>query len=320
VCVPTFCRHNRFVENCRICTPREPGGGQPRSAAPAPARRASGGTGRSRSAAGLRVRHAERAADDGYRSGLASGLRAEADAGRLADEIAFAAGRLAELAAAPPGPYAEAAAAQDPEEGLWLAFLIAYIGPAEGDDPFGAIESARVPWSSGEVPLLDGVVAGPRGAYEEGRGARTISAYRAWAQRAGSQREALAGDDLWKPDRRFARAFERLALPGLHRAARFELLVSLGRLGLADVRAGLLFLGAGDGDTTIAAKRAFGIGDPLLLERRAADLAAEAQVPLEALDLALFNWGRGEHTLGGASEGASDEAVRARVRAALEIG
>lgn len=319
--MPTFCRHNRFVENCRICTPREPGGGRPRSAsAAAPARRAAGGgSGRSRSASGLRVHRSERAADDGYRSGLASGLRAAADALRLADEIAFAAGRLAELAAAPRGLYAEAAGAPDPEEALWLAFLIAYVGPTEGDDPFEAIEAARVPWSSGELPRLDGVVAGPRGAYADGRGERTVTAYRGWAQRAGSQQAALAGDDLWKPDRRFARAFERLALPGLHRAARFELLVSLGRLGLADVRPGSLFFGAGDGDTTIAAKRAFGIGDPLLLERRAADLAAEADVPLEALDLALFNWGRGEHTLGGASEGAFDEAVRARVRAALGV-
>jgi len=44
----------------------------------------------------------------------------------------------------------------------------------------------------------------------------------------------------------------------------------------------------------VAAKRVFGIGDPFLLERRAADLAEACQVPLEALDLALFNWGRPE--------------------------
>ena len=42
--------------------------------------------------------------------------------------------------------------------------------------------------------------------------------------------------------------------------------------------------------TTLAAKRVFGIGDPLLLERRAAALADAAAVPVEALDLALANW------------------------------
>ncbi|MCW3070047.1 MAG: hypothetical protein JWL67_2672, partial [Solirubrobacterales bacterium] len=41
---------------------------------------------------------------------------------------------------------------------------------------------------------------------------------------------------------------------------------------------------------TVAAKRVFGIGDPLLLERRAAALAAAASAPIETLDLALANW------------------------------
>ena len=35
----------------------------------------------------------------------------------------------------------------------------------------------------------------------------------------------------------------------------------------------------------------FGIGDKILLERRARTLADAAEVPIEALDLALFNWG-----------------------------
>src|SRR5260370_24077859 len=39
----------------------------------------------------------------------------------------------------------------------------------------------------------------------------------------------------WPPDRRFARLFERLALPGLSRAARYELLASLGRLEIYDL-------------------------------------------------------------------------------------
>jgi hypothetical protein len=41
---------------------------------------------------------------------------------------------------------------------------------------------------------------------------------------------------------------------------------------------------------TTAAKRALGIGDPMLLERRAAALAEACQLPLASLDLALYNW------------------------------
>jgi hypothetical protein len=113
-------------------------------------------------------------------------------------------------------------------------------------------------------------------------------------------------------------AFERLSLPGFHRAARFDLLVSIGRLGLVDVRAGALRLGGSDLVTTTA-KRAFGIGDPVLLERRAAELAEACEVPLEALDLALENLGRppGEGLRLGASADAPDEAARDRALAAL---
>jgi hypothetical protein len=116
-----------------------------------------------------------------------------------------------------------------------------------------------------------------------------VAAYRAWAERAGSQAAAFTGDGSWSAQRRFDRVFERLALPGFHRDARFDLLVTVGRLGLYDVRAGRLHLG-GDNDVTLAAKRVLGIGDPLLLERRAAELAEACEVPLDALDLALFNW------------------------------
>ncbi len=69
---------------------------------------------------------------------------------------------------------------------------------------------------------------GRAAAHDPARGARHVDAYRAWATRAGSQAAAFAGEAAWSPERRFARAFERLALPGLHRDARFELLVSLG--------------------------------------------------------------------------------------------
>ena len=157
---------------------------------------------------------------------------------------------------------------------------------------------------------------GPRSAHEPGRGTKTLEAYRTWAARAGSQASAFTGDVAWTPERRFARAFERLSLPGLHRDARFDLLVTLGRLGVYDMRGASLALG-GVNDVTVGAKRAFGIGDPMLLERRASDLAQACSIPLEALDLGLHNWQRGERvTLGlGLDAEAEPDAVSAISRA-----
>lgn len=227
------------------------------------------------------------AADDGYRSQLVAGMKATADAERLAAELAFAAARLAQLEAEPPGIYAEIAVEPDPEEALWLAFLTAYLTPTEGDDPFAAIAAARVPWASGELPVLE-VALGLRTSREAQAGERTVLAYRAWAQRAGSQQAAFAGESAWTPERRFDRVFERLALPGFGRPGRYELLVSLGRVGAVDLRPSSLQFT--DDATTVAAKRVFGIGDKMLLERRARELADAVELPIEALDLALFNW------------------------------
>jgi hypothetical protein len=269
----------------------------------------------------VRVRRLERAADDGYRSALAPGLRASADAVRLTAEIAFAAGRLERLSVAPPGLYADVAAAGDVEERAWLAFQIAYLCPLEDDDPFAAIRSARTTWASGEPPAVEGVQTGPRSAHDPDRGSTTFDAYRAWAERAGSQAQAFTGEDAWTAERRFGRVFERLALPGLQRDARFDLLVTLGRLGVFELRAGTLALGGAD-DVTVAAKRAFGIGDPLLLERRAAALADACGVPLEALDLGLFNWGRPpdeRSTLGLGPDAEPDASALAGARAALGL-
>ena len=248
----------------------------------------------------MRVRKLTQAADDGYRSELVPGVKASADAERLAAELAFATARLAELAADPPGAYAEIAADPDPEEALWLAFLTAYLSPTEGDDAFAAIRAAHVPWASGELPDLD-VALGIRTSHDPSAGSRTVLAYRAWATRAGSQEAAFAGDASWTPERRFDRLFERLAVQGFGRPGRYELLVSLGRLGVADVRPSTLQLT--DDATTVAAKRVFGIGDKMLLERRARDLADAVALPIEALDLALFNWAapsRGRSTMGSA--------------------
>ncbi len=338
--MPTFCRHNHLIQNCPICAREQQvdlrpivSSAAPKSTQPRPARPASEGgrsgstrvrSGASRTGArggsGVRVRQLVRGIDDGYSSQLVPGLRSSDDAERLAEELAFAAARLATLASRPPGLYAEVAApGGDPEERTWLAFLIAYLGPLEGEEPFAAIEAARVPWAAAESLALDGVEIGPRGVHDAARGGRTVEAYRAWAGRSGSQSAAFTGEPSWPPERRFARVYERLALPGLTRDARFELLTSLGRLGVYDVQAAALQLGGSDTVTT-AAKRVLGIGDPMLLERRAADLAAASELPLEALDVGLYNWDRGSRArLGMPADAEADPAVLDSVRAALGL-
>lgn len=327
--MPTFCRHGRFVENCPICKTKEP----PRQpAGPGAARRAAGGGGgRARSRAGvsrgargggdLRVRRLARAADDGYGSELVPGIRATADALRLADEVAFAAARLRVLATEPPGLFGQVAAADDPEEAIWLAFLIAYLAPLEGEDPFAGVRAARVPWATGELPDLEAAACGERTSHDSARGTATVEAYRAWAARAGSQRSALAGDASWTPQRRFDRAFERLALPGFGRGGRYDFLVVLGATRVVELEASSLQVGQASDATVVAAKRVFGIGDAINLQRRAADLAHAAEVPIAALDLGLVNWARpeGARIHGGTPNAAAEAADVERLRTVLAV-
>jgi hypothetical protein len=317
--VPSFCRHNHLIQNCPICSREQaielrpvvsssaPRASQARSGTAEPTR-PRGGSPRSAPGSRLRVRRLDRGADDGYHSPLVPGLKSSAEAARLAEELAFATGRLTKLEHDPPGLYAEVADREEEiEERTWLAFLIAYICPLEGEDPFAEIRRVRTSWGSGTLPVLDDVVTGPDTAHDPSRGTRTVDAYRAWAVRAGSQAAAFTGEPAWPAQRRFARAFERLGLPGLHRDARFGLLVTLGRLGVYDLEAGALQLG-GDNPVTLAAKRALGIGDPLLLERRAAELAQACGLPLETLDLGLRNWERGRRVALGVDADAEAEA------------
>jgi hypothetical protein len=319
--LPTFCRHNRFVQNCPICSK------ELEAAAPAkPARRSaprSRGAGAPASSA-VRIRRAARRADDGYRNELVPGLRVAGDASSLAQELGFAAARLDELSTSPPGLYGEVASAPDLEEASWLAFLLAYFSPTEGPEAFGPVQGARTAWATGEVPAPDGLALGPRTAHAPDRGTETLVAYRRWADRAGSQAAAFTGEAGWDRARRFDRAFERLALPGFHRSARFDLLTTLAWTGRYELRAGSLLLAGAhaDDDTAVAAKRVFGIADPLLIDRRAATLAEACEVPLEALDLALFNWQRGEDaraTLGAGAAARADTARSERAASALGV-
>jgi hypothetical protein len=326
--MPTFCRHNRFLERCPICSKTLPGRSPAGASSPrakAPSRARSGAeAGRRRRARGddVRVQREGRAVDDGYRSALVPGLRASADASRLAEEIAFSSGRLLALATQPPGLFgqARALAAADLERATWTCFLIVYLGPLEGADPFAGIRLAlaRAPapgappspggLPGGEPPDLRDIPLGPHTSHDPARGADTLIAYGQWIARGGlasvsaparsaegAQALAFTGDPGWSPRRRFERLFERLALPGLVRMGRYDLLVTLGRLGLYEMVPDSLHLARGRGLspedlTTLAAKRLLGIGDALLLERRAAALAEAISVPVETLDLALANW------------------------------
>jgi hypothetical protein len=218
------------------------------------------------------TRKLARAQDDGYRNALVPGLRATADAERLASALLIAAERLE-----PPGPYDAVATEPDPEQATWLAFLLALAGP-DAPELQDAITAAAPRFADAELPAVSDTQA------------RTVAAYRQWAERAGSQAAGFTGEEDWSPQRRFARVFERLALPGMSRAARFELLATLGAAGLYDLAPDQLQLGIEDDATTQAAKRILLSGDKMLLERRARDLAAATEVPLAALDRAFALW------------------------------
>jgi hypothetical protein len=338
--MPTFCRHNRFIERCPICSKTLPGNapsgaGMPR--ARGAARAGSPGSGvRGRRVRGeaVRVHREGRAEDDGFRSPLVPGVRASADAQRLAEEIAFSSGRLLELATEPPDLYGEvrALAGADLEGASWSCFLIAYLCPLDDENPFVGIRAALAgptPVPQGELPDLEGIPLGPRTSHDPARGVETLVAYRQWVERGGSagsaaapsstgeitnpgtQAAAFSGDPAWTPERRFERLFERLALPGFARMGRYDMLVLLGRLGLYELRPGSLHMAGAPADdvTTLAAKRVFGIGDPILLDRRAAALAEAAAVPIETLDLALANWASARRaTMGFPAETADDGA------------
>jgi hypothetical protein len=283
--MPTFCRHNRLLQNCTICAREQhfearpvvsssaPKSTQPREERtraerkPREARAAKPGSPRG-TASSVRVRRLARGVEDGYRSPLVPGLKSSEDAERLAEEIAFAAWRLALM---------EQVAAGDTSN---------LVPPAWSEIAANGDVEART------ILAIRHVLDGPRGP-NSGNRESVIAGIEAWGARQTSLAVAFNGEPSWTPERRFERLFERLGgVRGLGRDTRYELLTLLGRLGVYQIRAGKLFPG-GENETTWAAKRALGIGDPLLLERRAADLAQACGVQVEALDLALHNWGSG---------------------------
>lgn len=270
--MPLFCRHNRFEANCPICSKekaaaRRPAGGaasaRSRSSSPPAARRHGAGQRGGR----VVTKRLARAGDDGYRHELVPGIKATADAERLAACLAWAAARLQF-----PGPHPQLAELE-PEQATWIAFLLAIAAP----ELHAPLIAANPPWPDGDTGGL-------------GAGA-TIAAYRAWVARSGSQAAAITGEPSWTPARRFGRVFDRLALPGFARSQRYEFLAVLGAAAVYALEADALHVNvAHDDAATLAAKRALNSGDAMLLERRAAALARATGVPIGALDRGLALW------------------------------
>ncbi len=238
------------------------------------------------------------------------------------------------------GLYAEARALaeHDLPQATRMCFLIAYLSPLDvppagapqphgapprdsgpdGDDPFLGI---RLALARGEPSDLDGIPLGPRTSHDPARGTETLRAYENWVE---NQAGAFVGDPGWSPERRFERLFERLALPGFGRMGRYDLLVTLGCLGLYDLQADSLHLsnvrGLSSTDlATLGAKRLFAIGDPIHLERRAAALAQAIDVPLQTLDLALANWASPQRATLGFPPETRDPGADERARDALGL-
>ncbi len=295
--VPTFCRHNRLTANCPICTREQNvamrplvSGGSASAPPPTrehkPERQSKGARPRAPRAVreranAVKVRKLVRGADDGFASPLLPGLKSSEDAQRLVEELAFATTRLEAMAAV--------AAGSLQLDGPWP--LIAGVTAAN---------ETEVDGGSGELDLeararlaFETALSGDRGVSDAQTVASITESYDAWWGRAGSQQAALIGEQYWTPERRFDRVFERMAFKGFGRDPRFEMLVLLGRLGVFDLRAGSLHL-TGENEATWAGKRAMGIADPVLLERRAREFAEACEAPLEALDLAFHNWGSGK--------------------------
>ena len=224
----------------------------------------------SRGSGRLVTRQLARATDDGYRNPLVPGLKATADAERLAIAVTQAHERLD-----PPGPFTAIDETPDVEQATWLAFLFA-LAP----ELYDVIDETRPAWE--DAANLD--------ALPEAK-AKTAAAYRALgrARRLAGGRVHGRGDlDAGAPLRprlraaRAPRLHPRDALRPADRARRRRHLPARGRRAALRRRTT---------PTTDAAKRLLVSGDRMLLERRARDLADASGLPIGAFDRGLAVWG-----------------------------
>ncbi len=319
--MPTFCRHGRFEASCAICrnekAKAEPQTSRPASKGTSARRPASSSasatpTGRTRSRTVVTGK-LTRNADDGYRSDFLPGIRASADVMVFAQELTVAEARLSSIATDDAGPWAVVAEhAADPSKAFVAALVVAVASP---DDAAGSLSTAvsalaaldealaalddtgAVVGASAVAEVLD---AGPRGPRAHDASGAALAVPAQLAQRsAGSLAAGLQGEASWTPERRFARLLDRLALKGLPRAVRYDLLVALGRSGALPVRADGLHLGSDQ--VTDAAKRLFAVADVTLLEKRAAAVVEATGIAWDALELALWNISGADATGSGAA-------------------
>jgi hypothetical protein len=265
---------------------------------PTASRTAPTGTTRSR---GVVTGKLSRNADDGYSSDLLPGIRSSADVLVLAQELTAAEARLEALSGPDAGPWTAVAERADTPAQAFIAALV--VAVASPDEVAGSVATAstalaallavepslesldHVAGASEVGSILDGGPRGPRG-HDAAGAALAVPA--ALATRSGGSLEAaLLGEDSWTPARRFARLLDRLALRGLPRAVRFDVLVALGRTGALPVKADGLHLG--NDQVTDAAKRLFAVADVPLLEKRAATVVEVTGVSWDAFELALWN-------------------------------
>lgn len=332
--MPTFCRHGRFEASCGICR-QEKAKAEPQTVTPrakgTAARRPAGSSrsaststpSRSRSMVTGRL---QRAADDGFSSDLLPGVRSSQTALQLARELTAAEARLSVYGSPEAGAWTTVAdLAGEPHRAFVAALVIAVAAPdgSAGSVATAAAALAALQASDPSLQALETIAeakdlaglleAGPRGPRAHDASGAALAVPLQLAQRSGGSLEAgLAGEAGWSPERRFARLIDRLALRGLPRAVRYDLLVALGRSGVLPVRAEALHLGADQ--VTDAAKRIFAVAETALLERRAAALVEATGVAFDALELALWN-------LAGADAGAGGAAARwSTAKPATDLG
>ena len=260
--VSLFCRHNRLTANCPICS-REHEAELRAKAPPSPPRTRSAsrldGQARRRAPPAGRGHHAPlaRAADDGYRNPLVPGLRATADAERLAAALVAAAERL--RAAGPvPGDRRPSPTSRRPPGSRSCSRSPARRRPSCRQ----AIGAARPVWEDGVPDDLPPSAAAPR------------SAYRAWAEpRRHRRRPRSPASRAGRPSAASRACSSGSRCPASAARARFDLLTTLDAAGRYELNASELFLGLEDDAATLAAKRLLVSGDRLLLDRRARELA-----------------------------------------------
>ena len=298
--MPSFCRHGRLEANCKICTPEERPAPPRTSAAPRPRAGAPPGRrGAHRRAdrpAGWSSGAWPASADDGYDQRARARPARDAPTPR-AWPTSWPSPRpaCAQLRADPPGPLRRGRAGRRPRGGD-VAVPADRLPAAAGGRRAVGVDRRR-PRAVG-----DRRAAGPRrraaparaAPHDPARGGRDVHRLprvRRPRRLAGRRAGRRAVVDARAALRSRVRASGRCA--ACRARTRYDFLVTLGALGVVDVAPSSLLLGSEAADpTVVAAKRVFGIGDAINLQRRASDLAAAIGVEIAALDLALVNWAR----------------------------